>query len=178
MENRNKREKTPKIAVGQVALYGLLIALAFIFSYIESLFPISLVVPGVKLGLANLVSVVGLYTIGLKGTAAVTLVRIVLAGLTFGNGFSMVYSMAGGALSLGVMALCRKKNWFSPMGISILGGAAHNIGQLTVAALTVENVWVFSYFPFLLAAGTAAGACIGILGGILIDRVGKYLRKR
>ena len=161
----NKRTRgTQERASRNAAYYGLLVALAFIFSYIESLFPIYLGAPGVKLGLANLVSVVGLYTIG-------------LAGLTFGNGFSIVYSLAGGALSLAVMAFCKKKGWFSAIGVSILGGAANNIGQLAVAALVVESASVFAYFPVLLIAGTAAGACIGVLGGILTERVGKYLKK-
>lgn len=175
---QNKRTRgTQERASRNAAYYGLLVALAFIFSYIESLFPIYLGAPGVKLGLANLVSVVGLYTIGLVGTAAVSLTRIILAGLTFGNGFSIVYSLAGGALSLAVMAFCKKKGWFSAIGVSILGGAAHNIGQLAVAALAVESASVFAYFPVLLIAGTAAGACIGVLGGILTERVGKYLKK-
>lgn len=174
----NKRTRgTQERASRNAAYYGLLVALAFIFSYIESLFPIYLGAPGVKLGLANLVSVVGLYTIGLAGTAAVSLTRIILTGLTFGNGFSIVYSLAGGALSLAVMAFCKKKGWFSAIGVSILGGAAHNIGQLVVAALVVESASVFAYFPVLLIAGTAAGACIGVLGGILTERVGKYLKK-
>lgn len=150
---QNKRTRgTQERASRNAAYYGLLVALAFIFSYIESLFPIYLGAPGVKLGLANLVSVVGLYTIGLAGTAAGSLTRIILAGLTFGNGFSIVYSLAGGALSLAVMAFCKKKGWFSAIGVSILGGAAHNIGQLAVAALVVESASVFAYFPVLLIA--------------------------
>ncbi len=177
MGQRKKTKKMPGQASRNAAYYGLLVALAFIFSYIESLFPIYLGAPGVKLGLANLVSVIGLYTIGLAGTAAVSLARIILAGLTFGSGFSVIYSLAGGILSLAVMAFCKKKGWFSPVGVSILGGAAHNIGQLAVAAFAVESASVFAYFPVLLIAGTAAGACIGILGGILTERVGKYLKK-
>lgn len=159
----------------RAALYGMLIALAFVFSYLESLLPISLGVPGVKLGLANLVTVVGLYTIGVKGTAAVSLVRILLAGFTFGNGFSMAYSLAGGIVSLLVMALCKRKKWFSQVGVSVLGGVAHNLGQLAVAALVVENAGVFAYFPVLLLTGCAAGACIGVLGGLLTERVGRFL---
>ena len=177
MADKQEKCRTQRRASQNAAYYGLLVALAFIFSYIESLFPVYLGAPGVKLGLANLVSIVGLYTIGVRGTAAVSLTRILLAGLTFGNGFSMLYSLAGGALSLAVMAACKKKKWFSMIGVSILGGAAHNIGQLAVAALAVENAGVFAYFPVLLMAGTAAGACIGVLGGILTERVGKYLKK-
>lgn len=159
----------------QAALYGILISLAFIFSYIESLFPLSLAVPGIKLGLANLVAVVGLYTIGIPGTVAVSLVRIVLSSLMFGAGFSsMMYGLAGGALSLMVMIICKQCRLFSHVGVSILGGAAHNLGQLIVAALVLDAS-VFIYFPALLAAGTIAGACVGILGGIITGRIKKYI---
>ena len=151
----------------QAALYGILVSLAFIFSYIESLFPINLAVPGIKLGLANLVAVVGLYTIGAPGTIAVSLVRIVLSSLLFGAGFSsMMYGLAGGALSLTVMIICKKSCLLSHVGVSILGG--------TVAAL-VLNSSVFIYFPALLIAGTIAGALVGVLGGIITGRIKKYV---
>lgn len=170
--DRDRRDRRPQ----KVALYGMLIALEFLLSYVETLIPISLGVPGVKLGLANLVNIVGLYVIGAPGTAAVALVRIVLVGFTFGNMFSMLYSLAGGALSLGVMVLCRKMDWFSQTGVSIAGGAGHNIGQLLVAAAVVENGGVFYYLPFLLLAGTVAGALIGLLGGIVTKRISKFVK--
>ncbi len=160
----------------RVAEYGMLIALAFVFSYIENLLPVNLGVPGVKLGLANLVTVVGLYTIGIPGTAAVNLVRILLVGFTFGNPFSMIYSMAGALLSMGLMVASRKMKWFTPVGVSIIGGVGHNVGQLAVAALVVENGAVFSYLPVLLITGTAAGAVIGILGGIIAGRISRFVR--
>ena len=159
------------------AEYGMLIALAFVFSYIENLIPVNLGVPGVKLGLANLVTVVGLYTIGIPGTAAVSLVRVVLVGYTFGNLSSMLYSLGGALLSLALMAICRKLGWFTPVGVSIIGGVGHNIGQLAVASLVVENGAVFSYLPVLLLAGTGAGAAIGILGGIIAGRIGRFVEK-
>lgn len=171
---RNEGSKSAERA----ALYGMLIALGFIFSYIENLIPINLGVPGVKLGLANLVTVTGLYTIGAAGAAAVNLVRVILVGLTFGNLFSMVYSMAGAALSLLLMVLCKKKEWFSPVGVSIVGGVGHNVGQLAVAAAVVENAAVFSYLPLLLIAGTIAGTVIGILGGMVVTRIGKMITGR
>ena len=159
----------------KTALYGILISLAFIFSYIESLFPVNLMVPGVKLGLANLVSVVGLYTIGAPGTICISLIRIVLSSILFGAGFSsVIYGLSGGILSLAVMISCKKYHLFHHVGVSILGGAAHNLGQLLAAAM-VLNSSVFAYFPALLIAGTAAGACIGILGGIITGRIEKYV---
>lgn len=149
----------------------MLIALAFIFSYIESMFPMPVPVPGVKLGLANLVNVVGLYTVGVTGTAAVSLIRIVLVGFTFSNMFSMIYSLAGGILSLLVMILARKTGAFSKIGVSILGGIFHNVGQLTVAAFVTKTAGVFTYFPMLLVAGVVTGAVIGLLGGMIVERI-------
>lgn len=166
--------RTGKISARDVACYGLLIALAFVLSYIENLLPLSLGVPGVKLGLANLVSITAMYLIGLRGAAFVSLVRILLTGLTFGNPSLMLYSLAGGALSLGVMALLKRTGLFSMTGVSIGGGAAHNIGQLLVAAWIGRTWGVFSYLPVLLAAGTAAGAAIGLAGAMLVRRLKKW----
>lgn len=156
-----------------MALYGMLIALAFIFSYVEAMIPIPVPIPGVKLGLANLVNMVGLYTVGAAGTAAVSLVRIVLVGFTFSNTFSMFYSLAGGAASLAVMILARKTGWFGQVGVSILGGIFHNIGQLTIAAFVTQTAGVFAYFPVLLAAGVITGTVIGMLGGMVVERISR-----
>ena len=159
------------------ALYGMLIALAFVLSFVESLIPISLGIPGVKLGLANLVTVVGLYTVGTTGTVVISLIRIVLTGFSFGNLFAMLYSLAGWGLSLLIMVVCKKKNWFSTVGISILGGIGHNIGQITVAAYVVKQAGVFFYLPMLLIAGTVAGLVIGILGSMIINRIKEVIKK-
>lgn len=163
--------KAGKSRAARTALYGMMTALAFLLSYIETLIPINLGVPGVKLGLANLSSIVSLYLMGAGAAAAIALVRIVLVGFTFGNLSMMLYSLAGAALSLFLMVLFRRLEWFGTVGVSILGGAGHNIGQLLVAALVVENASLFYYLPVLLAAGTVAGALIGILGGILVNRL-------
>lgn len=168
-----ERESKAKTA----ARYGMLIALAFIFSYIEAMIPVPVPVPGMKLGLANLVTMVGLYTVGIPGTAAVSLVRIVLAGITFGNVFSMIYSLAGGILSLTVMAAVKKAGWFGEIGVSVLGGVAHNIGQLAVAAWVTRTAGVFAYFPALLVSGVVAGTVIGLLGGMIVTRIGGIVKK-
>ncbi|MTK08778.1 MAG: Gx transporter family protein [Hungatella sp.] len=166
-----------KKSAHMAALYGMLIALAFVLSFVESLIPISLGIPGVKLGLANLVTVVGLYTVGTTGTIVVSLLRIVLTGFTFGNLFAMLYSLAGWGLSIVIMILCKKKKWFGTSGISILGGIGHNIGQITVAAFVVKQAGVFFYLPMLLIAGTAAGLVIGILGSMIISRIRIVIKK-
>lgn len=162
---------------GSVARYGMLIALAFVFSYVEAMIPVPIPVPGVKLGLANLVSVVGLYTVGTAGTAAVSLVRIALVGFTFGNTFSMVYGLAGGMVSLAVMVLAKKSGWFGKPGISVLGGVFHNVGQLGVAAFVTKTAGVFSYLPVLMAAGVITGAVIGLLGGLVVERIGAAIKQ-
>lgn len=165
-----------KTAARKTALYGMLIALAFIFSYIEALVPMPIPVPGVKLGLANLVNVVGLYTMGVKGTISVGLVRIILVGFTFGNTFSMIYGLAGGAMSLLVMSLMKKTGWFGTVGVSVMGGIFHNIGQLLIAAFVTKTAGVFSYFPVLAVAGIVTGTVIGILGGLITMRIQRFVK--
>ena len=162
---------------GWVATYGMLIGLAFIFSYLEAIIPIPIPIPGVKLGMANLVTIVGLYTVGIRGTVAISLIRIILVGFTFGNASSMIYSLAGGVVSLVLMILVRKTNLFSQVGVSITGGIGHNIGQLAIAAVVVQTSGVFYYLPFLMAAGVVAGAVIGLLGGLVTERIRNFVKK-
>ena len=162
----------------RVALYGMLTALAFILSYVESLVPVTVGIPGVKLGLANLVVVIALYTLDLKGAFVISVVRIVLSGLTFGGLLSMLYSLAGGLLSFAVMAILSRKKVFGTVGVSVCGGVAHNIGQLLVAMAVLETESVWYYFPVLLISGSVAGVLIGLLGGWMTGRIQDYLAKR
>lgn len=162
----------------RVALYGMLTALAFILSYVESLVPVTLGIPGVKLGLANLVVLIALYTLDLKGAFVISVVRIVLSGLTFGGLFSMLYSLAGGLLSFAVMAILSRKKLLGTVGVSVCGGVAHNIGQLLVAMAVLETESVWYYFPVLLISGSVAGVLIGLLGGWMTGRVQDYLSRR
>ena len=108
---------------------------------------------------------------------AVSLVRIVLVGFTFSNPASMMYSLAGGLLSLAVMIPAKKFDWFGKAGVSILGGIFHNIGQLSVAALVTEQAGVFTYLPVLLVAGVVTGAAIGLLGGMIVERITPILNR-
>lgn len=160
----------------EVALYGLLIALSMVLSFVESLIPIPIPIPGAKLGLANLVTVAGLYLVGVRGTVVVTILRIVLIGFSFGNPYSMLYGLSGSILSLFVMAIAKKYRWFSAVGVSILGGIFHNIGQITFASLIVRTPELFYYLPFLLVSGMAAGVLIGILGGIMVKRLRNFTK--
>ena len=172
-ERKNSQNSNGRSSAGKIAQYGLLIALAFIFSYVEALIPLPVPVPGIK---ANLVNVVGLYTVGAAGTLVVGLLRIVMVGFTFSNPGSMLYALAGGILSLAVMALAKKMDWFEKTGVSILGGVFHNIGQLSMAAWITGTAGVFSYLPVLLVAGVITGGVIGLLGGLVTDRIAPAVR--
>lgn len=156
---------------GKTAMYGMLVALAFLLSYIETLIPFSLGVPGIKLGLANLVVLVSLYLFGERQAFTISLVRILLAGLTFGSFSIMLYSLAGGILSFICMALGKRYTGLSVVGVSILGGITHNLGQILLAAVVLKTGALLYYLPVLLAAGTLAGVIIGILGGSLTARL-------
>lgn len=146
-------------------------ALALIFSYVESLIPFHIGIPGVKLGLANLIVVVALYKMGTEEAYALSVARIVLSGFLFANLFSIIYSLAGGMLSLTVMVFLKKKGWFSVYGVSLAGGVMHNVGQLLIAMLIVETFSVSYYLPVLLVAGAITGLVIGILAETMLKRL-------
>lgn len=155
----------------KVAYFGVFTALALIFSYVESLIPFHIGIPGVKLGLANLIVVVALYKMGTEEAYALSVARIVLSGFLFANLFSIIYSLAGGMLSLTVMVFLKKKGWFSVYGVSLAGGVMHNVGQLLIAMLIVETFSVSYYLPVLLVAGAITGLVIGILAEGMLKRL-------
>lgn len=155
----------------RVAFFGVFVALALIFSYVESLIPIQIGIPGVKLGLANLIIVIALYKMSLREAYLLSVTRVVLSGFIFGNLFSILYSLAGGLLSLSVMALLKKHGDFSVIGVSIAGGVSHNIGQLAVAMVVVETFSVAYYIPVLLMAGLITGLLIGITAHEMLRRL-------
>ena len=160
----------------KVAMSGIFIALAMIFSYIEVLIPINLGIPGVKLGLANLVVVTALYTMGARSAFNISVIRVVMVAITFGNMSAMFYSLAGGLLSFAGMVLLKKIPRFSMIGVSVIGGILHNIGQIVVAALVVENLHVLFYLPVLLVAGTITGTLIGIISSRIVPRIEKVFK--
>lgn len=147
----------------RVAYCAMLTALAMIFGYVEALIPFGFGIPGVKLGLANIVIVLALYMLPAYQAFVIQLMRIVLVSFLFGNLSMMFYSLAGGVLSFLVMLLMKKVNGFSITGVSIAGGVSHNIGQLIVAVLVVQNLKVAFYFPALMIAGLITGCLTGIL---------------
>lgn len=157
----------------KVAEFGVFTALALIFSYVETLIPIPVGIPGLKLGLANLIIVIVLYRADLKQAYLLSVTRVVLAGFLFGNLFGILYSLAGGLLSLTVMCVLKKQGSFSMIGVSIGGGVMHNIGQLLMAMLVVESYSVAYYVPVLLIVGLITGLLIGIISKEMLKHLAR-----
>ena len=152
----------------RIAWFGVFTALALIFSYVETLIPFQIGIPGVKLGLANLIVVVALYKMGGKDAMLLSVTRIVLSGC-------ILYSLAGGLLSLAVMVILKKRGSFSVFGVSMAGGVFHNVGQLIVAMLVVETFSVAYYVPVLLIAGVITGFIMGVVANEMLKRLGSIV---
>ena len=163
MNNMSKNKMT--------AMCGVFIALAMVLSYLENLVPINVAVPGVKLGLANLVTIVTLVKMGIKPAVLISVGRIILSGILFGNVTVIIYSLAGGFLSILAMCIVRKIKAFSVTGVSICGAVFHNLGQIIVAALIMENANIMYYMIILALTGTIAGALIGILASVILKNL-------
>lgn len=159
----------------RVALTGMMASLALIFSYVEVLFPFNAGIPGVKLGLANLVPLIILYRLDARYAFAANLIRVILAGLLFSGLFAALYSLAGSLTSFLVMYLLKKTRLFSVIGVSTAGGVFHNLGQLVVAMLAVSGPQLFHYMPVLIISGMIAGIIVGIGASILLDRIPEKL---
>ena len=155
----------------KVAFLGIFLALALIFSYIETWIPNVFGVPGIKLGLANIVTVILLFRFGTKEAYGISIVRVILAGFLFGNLASILYGLAGAMLSLTVMLLMKKCSRLKVIVVSAVGGICHNIGQLTVAILVLENYKIAFYLPMLLDCGLVTGILIGIVAQEVILRL-------
>lgn len=163
MNNRDFTRRT--------ALVGMLAGLAFGLSYIEMLLP-GLAIPGAKIGLSNLAVLTALYILSWKDAAMVSLVRILLSWLLFGSFTGMIYSLCGSALSLAVMAMLKKTERFSPVGVSAAGGVCHNLGQLA-AAFFIMGRGVLGYLPSLIFFGIIAGGIVGIVCSGIIKAVNR-----
>ena len=160
--------------VKKLTFLGLLTAVALILAYVEALLPpLFSAVPGIKMGLPNIILVFLLYRFSVKETAAVSAVRLFAVALLFGNVMTLAYSVAGAVLSLLVMALLKKTDRFSPVGVSVAGGVFHNLGQILVAMLVLETAEIGYYMIVLAVSGTVAGVLIGYAGALVL----KYLKK-
>lgn len=155
----------------KTAYLGLCLALALICSYVEALFPIPIGIPGVKLGLTNVVIVGMLYLGGWRTALLVSVARVLLAGFFFGNLYSILYSLAGAILSLIVMIAVKKTEILHLISVSAAGGVMHNVGQFLVAALVVENYRILYYLPVLFLVGLATGVLIGVVATGVLRRL-------
>ncbi len=167
------RSRSNSIAAG-----ALLTALALIFSYVEFLIPFNIGIPGVKLGIANIVVVTALYVYNGKYALAVNIIRIIIAGFLFSGAFGIIYSLAGGLLSFVVMILLKRTGIFSVIGVCAAAGVAHILGQLLTAAFLVSNLSIFVYFPVLLFSGIICGIITGFVTTLILyrlpDRIYKF----
>ena len=154
----------------KIALCAILAALALGLSTLESLFPVTLLIPlpGVKLGLANIVTMFALYELGATAALAILVTRCLLGGLFAGSASSLLFSLLGGLCAMAVMIALKRCNVFSLYGVSVAGAAAHNVGQIAAAVITLGNTMVVSYLPFLLAMALLTGALTGFVVGLLL----------
>ena len=164
-----------KMTTKKTAQLGVYRARAMILSYVESLIPFSFGVPGIKLGLTNVVTVIMMYTYGIPGALGVAVLRAVLSGFMFGNAFSIIYSVAGCVLSFIFMYILKKTNHFAIISVSAAGGVMHNVGQLIVAANVVKTYSVIYYAPVLIIAGVFTGIIIGIVSDEIVKRIGNRM---
>ncbi len=154
------------------AFIGVCTALAMVLAYIEAIIPpLFAAVPGIKMGLPNIIIVFLLYRKGPTAAAIVSFLRIILVSMLFGNAMALIYSLAGGALSLIIMIILRRLRFLSTVGVSVAGGVAHNIGQILAAMLLLETAELGYYLVVLTVTGTISGILIGLCGALLIKRV-------
>lgn len=160
-----------KFMQSDVALYGMFISVGMVLGYIESVIPNPIPIPGVKLGLANVLVLWVLYSMGAKAAAIINILRVVISGLLFGNLYSIIFSLAGALLSLTCMLFLKKFKAFTIVGVSVAGGVTHNIAQIIVSMIVLENARLVTYLPVLLISGIVAGIAIGVLGGLLYKKI-------
>ena len=155
----------------KLSLLALSVSLAMLLSFVESQIPAMVAIPGVKVGLANIVVVFALYKLGWKEAVVISLTRVFLVGLLFGNGISILYSITGATVSFVAMVLLKQAKVFSTMAVSVAGGVLHNLGQIAMACVIMGTDVLRYYAPFLILSGTLAGIAIGVLAAIMIRRI-------
>ena len=155
----------------KVAHFGVLVALALILSYVETWIPINFGIPGIKLGLSNLVVIISIYKYGLKKSFFLGITKVLLSNILFGNLSSMIFGLIGMICSVFLMCILKKTRKFSVIGISMAGGIAHNLGQIFVAMFIIQSFAIIFYLPFLLLSGMITGILIGIVANEIIKRI-------
>jgi heptaprenyl diphosphate synthase component I len=170
------KEGNIKPKIKYMSMYAMFVALAMILSYIESLIPIPFAVPGMKIGLANLVVIVALYVMDEKAAISISLIRVILVSFTFANLSAMIFSLAGALCSIICMLLLKRTGNYSVSGVSIVGAVSHNVGQLMVAMAVVNTVQVISYLPIIIIFGVTSGFLMGMLAIMVINRIKKAIK--
>jgi heptaprenyl diphosphate synthase len=156
----------------RIAFVGLCASLALLLSYVELMLPpIFVAVPGIKVGLPNVIIIYVLYCMGVRYAALVSATRLLISWMLFGSAVTLLYSLAGAILSLGVMAILKKTKMLSTVGVSVAGGVMHNMAQIGMACIIMETNLLTYYAPFLLISGTLAGIAIGVISAIMLKRV-------
>ena len=155
---------------------ALMTTFAIVLSYVESRIPTFVAIPGVKVGLANIVVILALYTQALKEAIIISGVRVFAVSLLFGNPISMIYSLSGAFLSLLTMFLLKRLTPLRTVTVSVLGGVTHNAGQIAVASVILETNVLSYYLPFLILSGTVAGIAVGVAAAVLIKRLEKFFK--
>ncbi len=158
----------------RITEFGLLLSVSLVLAYFESLLPVMITVPGVKLGLANIVTMLILYRNGFKNAFFFMSVRVVMAGFLFSGITGILYSFTGGLLSILVMSFAKQFSFFSTFGVSILGAVFHNAGQIVIALFVIENLHILYYFPVLCLSGIGSGFLIGYLSYLLFRTYNKF----
>jgi heptaprenyl diphosphate synthase len=159
-------------SIRRIAFVSLATALAMLLSYVEFLLPpLFAAVPGIKIGLPNIVILYVLYCLDWKRAALVSFVRVCLSSLLFGTVMTLAYSIAGAVLSLLFMTLLKKTDRFSAVGVSVTGGILHNVGQILVAMVLLDTPQIAYYLLVLTVTGTLSGILIGLCGGVLVKRL-------
>lgn len=160
--------------IKKLTFLGLMASLALILSYVEALLPpIYAAVPGIKMGLPNIIIIFLLYRYSVKEAVMVSGIRLLIVALLFGNFMTLAYSFAGAVLSLTIMAILKKTNWLSMVGVSIAGGVSHNFGQILMAILLLGTKEIGYYMIVLAVSGTVAGVFIGLLA----TAMHKYIKR-
>lgn len=165
-----------KTKTKKLTLLALSVSLAMIFSFVESQIPPLAMVPGVKIGLANIVTVFLLYSLGLPEAALVGLIRVCLSSLLFGNLTSFIYSASGAVVSIVAMVIAKNLTPFGKVGVSVIGALMHNAAQVTAACFVMGTAGLAVYFVPLIATGTLSGVVIGVIAGIVANRVTKFIK--
>lgn len=158
-----------KISVKKIAIIAIFVTLALVLSYVDSLIPLAIMVPGIKIGLANIVIILSLYMIGEKETILISTIRVILSSLLFGTMLTFAYSMTGAILSLIIMIILKKRTTLATMTISIIGAVSHNIGQIIMAVIIMSTKEIIYYLPILMITGVISGTIIGVLASLLIQ---------